>query len=106
MCGCALPATLGAVYDLSESQTRELSRLWAELGTSYPLTSPPQTDAEMLAADLDSWIAGGMSSHGQFTHASFDYLVTLSNEPGSAEDARSIAHRVLALVRSAVEAAE
>lgn len=96
--------TLGAVYELSESQTVELDRLWAELGSAYPLTSPPQTDAEMLADDLDSWIAGVMSSRGQFTRESFDYLVTLVDEVGAAERARSIADAVLMLIRSAVEA--
>lgn len=98
--------TLGAVYELSESQTVELDRLWAELGSAYPLTSPPQTDAEMLADDLDSWIAGVMSSRGQFTRESFDYLVTLVDEVGAAEGARSIADAVLMLIRSAVEATQ
>jgi hypothetical protein len=60
----------------------------------------------VLAAVLDAWIAGVISSRSRFTAQSLDDLVDLIDEPGASEGARSLARRVLALLRSAVEADE
>ncbi len=93
----------GPVFQLSKSQMSELRDLWTELSTTYPLPSPPETDDEVFAAVLDTWIAGVMSSRGHFTRKSFDDLVNLIDQPGASEVPRSFADRVLALVRSAVD---
>lgn len=51
---------------LSESELAELDRLWGELWALYPASDVPETDDEVVAACVDSFIAGIVSSEGRF----------------------------------------
>lgn len=91
------------MHRLTVLQTAEMQQLWTDLSMAYPTIAPPETDGEVVAALLDAWIAGVVSSQDSFTSNSLDELVDLLEERPSAEDAKPFVDRLLTLARSASE---
>ncbi|QKE85141.1 hypothetical protein [Arthrobacter sp. NEB 688] len=89
------------MLQLSAAQLVDLERLWSELGLAFPMASPPESDDEVLAAALDAWIAGVVSSEGRMSTASVDELTNVIKGLGAGGRAAAFAQRVVAVVRSA-----
>ena len=89
------------MHYLSAAQRADLERLWRELGAAYPMASPPETDDEVVAAALDAWIAGVLSSEGRFSSASLRDLAELIKESEPEGRVTALAERTLTVVRPA-----
>lgn len=89
------------MHQLSAAQLVDLERLWSELAWAYPMASPPENDDDVLAAALDAWIAGVISSEGCVSTASIDDLADVIKGLGAEGQAAAFAQRVVALVRPA-----
>jgi hypothetical protein len=69
------------------------------LAAAYPATTPSETDDEVVAAALDAWITGVVSSEDSFTSASVRDLVDLLAEVELDGPATDLVERTLDVVR-------
>jgi len=86
------------VHRLSVDELAQLERAWDDLARFYPSADPPQSDEEVVAAGLDAWIAGIVSSKGNYAPDAVSFLTDLLSESDSRWPVTGLVRQAAALV--------
>lgn len=76
----------------------QLERAWDDLARFYPSADPPQSEEEVVAAGLDAWIAGIVSSKGSYAPDAVSFLTDLLIQSKSRWPVTALVRQAVALV--------
>lgn len=79
---------------LTSVELAEVVAVWEALGGAWPLHRPPETADEALAAEMDGYLAGVVSSRGVISTSGMELMLTFTRTEVTSDVIRHLQARL------------